>query len=185
MQRLLDAGATVFAKKGYHAARVDDIVKVAKTSHGTFYLYFSNKEDLFASLVGEVATRLEALTESLGPITPDVEGRATLHIWIGEFCELYTTHGSVIRTWTEAESDESEAGQIGVDTLTAIASELASHIQGAPDDIDAEVAAMALVAMVERFNYFDATGQVGADPTDAVETLAELAHGALFGSNRL
>jgi AcrR family transcriptional regulator len=38
MQRLLDAGVEVFAARGYHAARVDDIVKVAETSHGTFYL---------------------------------------------------------------------------------------------------------------------------------------------------
>src|SRR6476660_6495819 len=49
-RRLLDAGVDVFATRGYHTARVDDIVKVAKTSHGTFYLYFSNKEDLFRAL---------------------------------------------------------------------------------------------------------------------------------------
>ncbi len=182
MQKLLDAGATVFARKGYHAARVDDIVKVAKTSHGTFYLYFSNKEDLFAALVGEVADRLETLTESLEPIGPDEEGMATLRTWIAEFCALYSSHGSVIRTWTEAESDDSEAGQIAADVLTTIASSFAAHIEGAPDDIDTEVAAMALVAMVERFNYFGATGQIGTNSDEVVDTLAELAHGALFGS---
>src|SRR6185503_19557856 len=48
--RLLEAGARVFAERGYHAARVDDVVKAARTSHGTFYLYFSNKEDLFRAL---------------------------------------------------------------------------------------------------------------------------------------
>ena len=46
------------APKGYHPARVDDIVKVAKTSHGTFYLYFSNKEDLFHALVLDVAEEM-------------------------------------------------------------------------------------------------------------------------------
>ena len=49
-ERLLDAGATVFAQRGVHAARVDDIVKVAATSNGTFYLYFANKEELFRAL---------------------------------------------------------------------------------------------------------------------------------------
>ncbi|MDQ1383890.1 MAG: hypothetical protein QOG65_1269, partial [Actinomycetota bacterium] len=43
-RRLLDAGESVLATKGYHSTRVDDVVKVARTSHGTFYLYFSNKE---------------------------------------------------------------------------------------------------------------------------------------------
>jgi hypothetical protein len=36
MRKLLDAGVEIFAQRGFHAARVDDIVKLAKTSHGTF-----------------------------------------------------------------------------------------------------------------------------------------------------
>src|SRR2546430_348870 len=53
MRKLLDAGVEIFAQRGFHAARVDDIVKLAKTSHGTFYLYFSNKEELFRALAQE------------------------------------------------------------------------------------------------------------------------------------
>src|SRR5450759_3866066 len=53
--RLLDAGATVFTDRGFHAARVDDIVKAARTSHGTFYLYFTSKDDLFRALAEGVA----------------------------------------------------------------------------------------------------------------------------------
>src|SRR5207249_1763842 len=45
--RLLDAGRHVLSERGYLAARVDDVVRVAEMSHGTFYLYFANKEDLF------------------------------------------------------------------------------------------------------------------------------------------
>ena len=50
---------------GLHAARVDDIVKVAATSHGTFYLYFANKEELFHALAEQVAGELEALAGRL------------------------------------------------------------------------------------------------------------------------
>src|SRR5918911_5111699 len=74
MRKLLDAAMVVFEKRGYHAARVDDIVKVARTSHGTFYLYFSNKEDLFRALLADVAEELNALSESLGTVGPDHEG---------------------------------------------------------------------------------------------------------------
>ncbi len=61
MRKLLDAAMVVFARRGYHAARVDDIVKVARTSHGTFYLYFSNKEDLLRALVTEAGDVVAAL----------------------------------------------------------------------------------------------------------------------------
>ena len=50
MRKLFDAGMRVFAERGYHAARVDDIVRTARTSHGTFYLYFANKEDLLREI---------------------------------------------------------------------------------------------------------------------------------------
>ncbi|MGZ4691597.1 MAG: helix-turn-helix domain-containing protein, partial [Acidimicrobiia bacterium] len=50
MRRLSDAGMRVFAERGYHQSRVDDIVRTARTSHGTFYLYFANKGDLLRAL---------------------------------------------------------------------------------------------------------------------------------------
>src|SRR5262245_46692602 len=115
MRKLLDAGVDVFARKGYHAARVDDIVKVAKTSHGTFYLYFANKEDLFQALVLDVADELAALTADLGDVTPDDAGRAALREWIGRFADVYEHYGPVIRTWTEAEVDATEFGKLGAD----------------------------------------------------------------------
>src|SRR5437773_1731798 len=100
MRKLLDAGMTVFARRGYHAARVDDIVKVAKTSHGTFYLYFANKEDLFRALLGDVANEMTALAESLGEVTADAEGAAVLRDWLARFGDLYQRSGPVIRAWT-------------------------------------------------------------------------------------
>src|SRR5215831_13181157 len=78
MRKLLDAGMRVFAERGFPAARVDDIVRAARTSHGTFYLYFANKEDLLRALAAECAHELDALADGLGPITPDEAGRAQL-----------------------------------------------------------------------------------------------------------
>ncbi len=52
MRKLLDAAMVAFDNRGYHATRVNDVVEIAKTSHGTFYLYFSNKEDLLRARGG-------------------------------------------------------------------------------------------------------------------------------------
>src|SRR5947208_7545585 len=112
-ERLLTAGAEVFADRGYHAARVDDVVKLAETSHGTFYLYFANKEELFHALAEQVAGELEALAGRLPALTPDAAGRDALDEWLREFGGLYARTGPVIRAWTETEMVATEMGRLG------------------------------------------------------------------------
>jgi AcrR family transcriptional regulator len=182
-QRLLDAGVEVFAKRGYHAARVDDIVKVAKTSHGTFYLYFANKEDLFRALAEEVATEMRTLADSLPPVTPDAESSKALQVWLGAFADVYEHYGPVIRAWTEAEIGASEFGRMGTDVLTEFTRVLLDRVrQAAPADLDPVVASIALVAMIERCNYYVLSQQVDIARDEMIATLATVTHAALFGA---
>ncbi len=58
--RILDAALDVFARKGYHRASVDDIVRVSATSKGAVYHHFPNKEAVFLALVDDFAARLAA-----------------------------------------------------------------------------------------------------------------------------
>ncbi len=53
-RRILEAAVRVFARKGYHGARVAEIAKRAGVADGTIYLYFRNKEDILVSLFDEV-----------------------------------------------------------------------------------------------------------------------------------
>ena len=185
VRRLLDAGIQVFGRRGYHSARVDDIVKVAKTSHGTFYLYFANKEELFAALTLDVSDAMVAVAESLGPLDAGPAGQAELRRWLGEFAELYAHYGPVIRTWTEAEVESGAFGRLGTDMFGTLTTALAGRIaESGPDGLDPPIAALALLAMVERFNYFVLVGQVDADRDATLDTLAELTHTSLFGSAR-
>src|SRR4051794_25879456 len=57
-QDLLRAARDVFATKGYHNAKIDDIVAAAKVAKGTFYLYFPDKRSVFAELVDGLFSRL-------------------------------------------------------------------------------------------------------------------------------
>ena len=52
-QQLLDAAAWVFARKGYRAAAISDIIARAHVARGTFYLYFASKEQIFLAIVEE------------------------------------------------------------------------------------------------------------------------------------
>ena len=58
-ERILDAAVTVFAEKGYHDARVDEIVAASGTSKGTVYFHFDSKQEIFLALIDEFARRLE------------------------------------------------------------------------------------------------------------------------------
>jgi AcrR family transcriptional regulator len=55
---LLRAARDVFATKGYHATKVDDIVARASVAKGTFYLYFRDKRTVFVELVDLLFARL-------------------------------------------------------------------------------------------------------------------------------
>lgn len=57
---LLAAARDIFVTRGYHDAKVDDIVAVANVAKGTFYLYFEDKRSVFAELVDQVVERLAA-----------------------------------------------------------------------------------------------------------------------------
>src|SRR5690348_5152841 len=69
LQNLLDAGLAEFDEKGFQAVRVDDIVRRAQISHGTFYLYFSNKEDLFKALLRDALHDMAVVTDAFPVVT--------------------------------------------------------------------------------------------------------------------
>jgi AcrR family transcriptional regulator len=48
----------VFAKRGYHAAKIEDIVAAASIARGTFYLYFEDKRAIFEEIVDRTIARL-------------------------------------------------------------------------------------------------------------------------------
>lgn len=57
--RILEAAARVFAQKGYHETRVDDIVAESGTSKGSVYFHFVSKEKIFLALIDTFANLLE------------------------------------------------------------------------------------------------------------------------------
>src|SRR5262245_16943396 len=67
-QVLLRAARDVFATKGYHDAKVDDIVALAKVAKGTFYLYFTDKRSVFSELVDLLFHRLGAAILKVDPV---------------------------------------------------------------------------------------------------------------------
>jgi AcrR family transcriptional regulator len=179
--RLLDAGMTVLAEKGYHAARVDDIVKIAKVSHGTFYLYFANKQELLRALASECADEMGGVVSGLGPVEPGAAGRRVVRAWLAEFVDTYARYGVVIRSWMEDTMRDRELLQLGRSTFGLLTDALVARVREARGvgDGDAELAAAALLALIERHTYY-ALSRGGATDDAALDTLAALVHRGWF-----
>jgi AcrR family transcriptional regulator len=183
MRKLLDAAMVAFDKRGYHATRVNDVVEIAKTSHGTFYLYFSNKEDLLRALVTEAATEAQHLYDALNT-SPEQGGAAQwedVHGWIKAYSALWIRYAPLFRAWTDLATIDPELIDVIRQTFTVMSSALAQQI--GPDAsghiIDPEAAGMATLAMLDRFHYLrEFVGQ----PVDdvALETMTTMIYRALF-----
>jgi TetR/AcrR family fatty acid metabolism transcriptional regulator len=59
-QRILEAAVRIFGRRGYHDAKIAEIASEARVAEGTVYLYFRNKEHLFATVFDEKMDQLLA-----------------------------------------------------------------------------------------------------------------------------
>ena len=70
-RQILEAAVRVFARKGYHAARVGDIAEEAGVAHGLLYHYFAGKEsvldEVFRETWGELLEAVEGVEASEQP----------------------------------------------------------------------------------------------------------------------
>jgi TetR/AcrR family fatty acid metabolism transcriptional regulator len=73
---ILDAAEKIFAQVGFDGAKVSDIARAASVAEGTVYLYYKNKQDLLAGVVGRFWTQLTLGAEAA--IEPDATTRAQL-----------------------------------------------------------------------------------------------------------
>lgn len=86
---LVEAAAAVFARKGVEAATVDDVVREAGVAKGTFYLYFTTRDEIVTAvaerLVMVVGAAMEASLRAGGRSAPDrLAGIALAMTTVGE-----------------------------------------------------------------------------------------------------
>jgi AcrR family transcriptional regulator len=161
--RLLEAGLAEFDETGLQATRVEDIVRRANTSHGTFYLYFSNKDDLFRTLLRDALHDMEIITDEFPVVTNNDAGRAALRRWVQRFSDIYAAHATVIRILSQAEIVGEKVYGDGLQLLFRLSETItqgmtaARKAQGIEPETEpsghAELTALACLMMLERVNY--------------------------------
>lgn len=88
-ERLIEAATSVFARRGFQAATVEEIAEEAGYSHGAVYSNFAGKEDLFLAVFERyMAMRIEEVARAT-----EIEGsfperaRAAADQWMQRFSE--------------------------------------------------------------------------------------------------
>jgi AcrR family transcriptional regulator len=174
---LVRAAQTIFERDGFLEARITDITAEANTATGSFYTYFSSKQEIFLAVV-------DALDhEGLHP--PSLEFLATAGA--GVFDEIVEHHRRYLRTFqanAKMMSVIEEVTNISEDfrrerTARAqtyvdgnVASIRALQAEGRADPaLDARTAGRALSVMVSRAAYV--TFVLEEESADAIGGLAE------------
>jgi AcrR family transcriptional regulator len=85
---LLGAAVRVFARKGFHGARVGDVAKEAGVAHGLVYHYFSSKDELLETIFRETWS---ALLAAMREVEESDDGARE---------QLRKVGAIVLRTWT-------------------------------------------------------------------------------------
>jgi AcrR family transcriptional regulator len=83
---LLDASVTVFARRGYEAARIDEIAAEADVSKALIYEHFPGKRELYAEIVRDGTE--EALSRVSAAVNPGSVGGELLKATIVAFLDF-------------------------------------------------------------------------------------------------
>jgi AcrR family transcriptional regulator len=101
---LLAAGHDVFVERGYHNTRVDDLVAAAGVSHGAFYRYFPNKDQLARILttraVMAVGTPVFEMPEISALDAP--RGSGLLRRWLRRYHAAHLNEAAMLGVWVDA-----------------------------------------------------------------------------------
>lgn len=172
--RLLDAGAEVLPARGYHDARVDDIVEAAGVSHGTFYRYFDSKDAFFMVLAERASARMIELVGRLDLMASPDELRA----WLGLWFDAYEADGGIISTWQEMRTSP-ELRAFSQQVAAAVFTHL-EHQLDRRDFGNSQVDASILLAVIERAPYNVVRLGFTGRP-DAIEAVVAIVRRGLLG----
>ncbi len=99
---ILAASARMFDGRRFDAVKLDEISAAAGVGKGTLYLYFKNKEDLFAQMAIE---GIDEMTERINKVTAmDLPFKERLFLFGYEFADFLARRHGVTQAMNQAQS---------------------------------------------------------------------------------
>ncbi len=178
-RKLLRAAESLFGEKGFHGTAVGDITRAAGVGHGTFYLYFASKEDIFRELVRYLSRELR------GTIREAVEGLANRvemeEKGVRTFLRFVQEHRDLYRIVLEAEVVAPEMHRWYYESL---AEGYAAGLEAAMDAgeiarVDAETLAYSLMGMAHFMGVRWVVWEGREPPAEVTAALMRIMRAAL------
>ncbi|MFG2883238.1 TetR/AcrR family transcriptional regulator [Streptomyces sp. NPDC048297] len=155
----LVAGAReVFERDGYLDARITDISQAAGVASGSFYTYFTNKEEIFAAVVAQVQE--EMLHPHLRERTGITDARELIDASNREYLRSYKRNARLMALFEQVAQVDERFRDLRIQRGNAFAQRNARLIRQLQDSgqadpgLDPLVTAHALSMMVSRMAYF-------------------------------
>ncbi|WP_328773149.1 TetR/AcrR family transcriptional regulator [Streptomyces sp. NBC_00286] len=181
-RQILDGAALCFARNGFHATSMQDVLKEVNLSAGAVYRYFSGKDELINAIVTEVLAEVregfEAAARQSPPPPPDelvgrvmgavIEGKRAV-VDNGEF----VFPRLIIQVWGETLRNK-ELSAVVHDGYSSVRAAWVKVVQGYQDagmmraDVPAESVARTMIATAQGF-----VAQMAIFGTAPVEVLQE------------
>lgn len=165
-QALLDAARVVFSRDGFADARITDIADTAKVAHGSFYTYFSSKEEIFIALLRELEEELRSPGTSGDGADGETERPHETHDPYEsilranhDYLSAYRRHAELMIVWEQVATLNAEVERLRREASDRFSERIESAIRhwqdtGAADPaLDPAYAALALTGMVSNFVY--------------------------------
>jgi AcrR family transcriptional regulator len=177
--QLLDAARTVFERDGFLHARVADICDEAGVSHGSFYTYFTSKDEVFRTLVDSIEVDLLTLDpapeDSHDPV--DRIRAANEH-----YLRTYAANAAIMRVIHQVATIDVDVWRTRFQRQDAFAHAIERRIRALQADniadpaVEPYYAAQALGGMVAYFAelLFNSHDPVAIDPGTAVAALTRI-----------
>lgn len=172
--QIMDKAVEVFARKGYHKARISDITRAVGLGHSTFYLYFPSKKAMFMECVDQVFQAMfsgvwEEIKDERNPLKRlRMRGEAVLR-YHPEFLDLmHILHGTM--------EDDPRLEAKRRDIYDSIAKTVQRDIikamkEGLIPQVNAEVASYMLVGWLESAPLLLDKGYAVDDLLDTLEDI--------------
>lgn len=145
--RFLDGALEVFAKNGYHAATVQDILDASGGGRATFYTYFSSKADVAACLFERLLPGTHAAYVRLASCP--VLTRQVVREWLEEGLLFWRSNRIALEAMNHAMADDPDVGRRHYAYIVQAIEALAQAWEG-PYHAEGQLRATVVVLQWER-----------------------------------